>query len=175
MSLSGNDDAAGSQFWSILGLRPTPASGVNGVGIGEYEGVVRVPRQAFHRFIDGTATPERCVEAYQSSASHGFGAHRRAQAAQSTAHRRRQRRDNRARPARRCRCRRCTGVQEVRDVAASSKLMIGEAARRFPARIRIAVPPDGLGRQLTDDRLARCQLRSRQLGYHASRHQGRRQ
>jgi hypothetical protein len=73
MSLSGNDDAAGSQFWSILGLRPTPASGVNGVGIGEYEGVVRVPRQAFHRFIDGTATPERCVEAYQSSASHGFG------------------------------------------------------------------------------------------------------
>jgi hypothetical protein len=35
-------------------------------------------------------------------------------------------------------------------VAASSKLMIGEAERRFPARIRIAVPSDGLGRQLTD-------------------------
>lgn len=35
-----------------------------GVGIGEYEGVVRVPRQVFRRFIDGTVTPERCLEAY---------------------------------------------------------------------------------------------------------------
>ena len=35
-----------------------------GVGIGEYEGVVRVPRQVFGRFIDGAVTPERCLEAY---------------------------------------------------------------------------------------------------------------
>jgi hypothetical protein len=35
-----------------------------GVAIGEYEGIVRVPRQAFRRFIDGAVTPERCVEAY---------------------------------------------------------------------------------------------------------------
>ena len=35
-----------------------------GVGVGEYEGVVRVPRQVFRRFIDGAVTPERCVEAY---------------------------------------------------------------------------------------------------------------
>ncbi|HET9848691.1 MAG TPA: DUF1488 family protein [Candidatus Dormibacteraeota bacterium] len=35
-----------------------------GVGIGEYEGIVRVPRQVFRRFIDGTVTPERCLEAY---------------------------------------------------------------------------------------------------------------
>ena len=35
-----------------------------GVGIGEYEGVVRVPRLVFRRFIDGPVTPERCVEAY---------------------------------------------------------------------------------------------------------------
>jgi hypothetical protein len=33
-------------------------------------------------------------------------------------------------------------------MAASSRLMISDAERRFPARIRIAVPPDGLGRQL---------------------------
>jgi hypothetical protein len=33
-------------------------------------------------------------------------------------------------------------------MAASSRLMINEAARRFPARIRIGVPPQGLGRQL---------------------------
>jgi hypothetical protein len=33
-------------------------------------------------------------------------------------------------------------------MAASSKLMIGEAERRFPLRIRIAVPPEGLGTRL---------------------------
>jgi hypothetical protein len=35
-----------------------------GVGIGEYEGIVRVPRTVFRRFIDGSVTPERCLEAY---------------------------------------------------------------------------------------------------------------
>jgi len=35
-----------------------------GVGIGEYEGVVRVSRNVFRRFIDGPITPERCLEAY---------------------------------------------------------------------------------------------------------------
>jgi len=35
-----------------------------GVGIGEYEGVVRVPRQVFRRFVDGAVTPERCLETY---------------------------------------------------------------------------------------------------------------
>lgn len=35
-----------------------------GVGIGEYEGVVRVPRNVFRRFIDGPVTPDRCLEAY---------------------------------------------------------------------------------------------------------------
>jgi hypothetical protein len=35
-------------------------------------------------------------------------------------------------------------------VAANSRLMIAEAERRFPARIKIGVPPEGLGRQLTD-------------------------
>lgn len=35
-----------------------------GVGIGEYEGVVRVARHVFRRFIDGPMTPERCLEAY---------------------------------------------------------------------------------------------------------------
>lgn len=34
------------------------------VGIGEYEGVVRVARNVFRRFIDGRVTPERCLEAY---------------------------------------------------------------------------------------------------------------
>jgi hypothetical protein len=35
-----------------------------GVGVGEYEGIVRIPRQVFRRFIDGAVTPERCLEAY---------------------------------------------------------------------------------------------------------------
>jgi hypothetical protein len=35
-----------------------------GIGVGEYEGVVRVPRQVFRRLIDGGVTPERCLEAY---------------------------------------------------------------------------------------------------------------
>jgi hypothetical protein len=35
-------------------------------------------------------------------------------------------------------------------MAASSKLMIGEAERRFPVRIRIAVPPQGLGKRLDE-------------------------
>ena len=35
-----------------------------GVGVGEYEGVVRVRRRVFQRLIEGAVTPERCVEAY---------------------------------------------------------------------------------------------------------------
>jgi hypothetical protein len=35
-----------------------------GVGIGEYEGVVRVPSDVFRRFVDGPVTPDKCVEAY---------------------------------------------------------------------------------------------------------------
>lgn len=35
-----------------------------GIEVGEYAGVVRVPRQVFRLFLDGTVTPERCVEAY---------------------------------------------------------------------------------------------------------------
>jgi Protein of unknown function (DUF1488) len=35
-----------------------------GVGIGEYEGVVRVRRTVFQRLVDGAVTPGRCVEAY---------------------------------------------------------------------------------------------------------------
>jgi hypothetical protein len=35
-----------------------------GVEIGEYRGVVRVPRRVFQRLLPERATPERCVEAY---------------------------------------------------------------------------------------------------------------
>ena len=35
-----------------------------GVEIGEYHGVVRVPRSVFQRLLPERPTPERCVEAY---------------------------------------------------------------------------------------------------------------
>src|SRR4051794_15526965 len=35
-------------------------------------------------------------------------------------------------------------------MAAGSRLMLTEAERKFPARIKIGVPPDRLGRQLDD-------------------------
>jgi hypothetical protein len=35
-----------------------------GVGIGEYEGTVRVPRQVFQRLLDGAVTQEGCLAAY---------------------------------------------------------------------------------------------------------------
>jgi hypothetical protein len=34
------------------------------VEVGEYAGVVRVPRQVFRRYLDGAVTPERCLAAY---------------------------------------------------------------------------------------------------------------
>jgi hypothetical protein len=35
-----------------------------GVEIGEYQGVVRVSRRVFQRFLSERPTPERCIEAY---------------------------------------------------------------------------------------------------------------
>ena len=35
-----------------------------GIEIGEYRGVVRVPRRVFQRLLPERPTPERCVEAY---------------------------------------------------------------------------------------------------------------
>jgi hypothetical protein len=35
-----------------------------GVEIGEYRGVVSVPRRVFQRMLPESPTPERCVEAY---------------------------------------------------------------------------------------------------------------
>jgi hypothetical protein len=38
--------------------------GKSGVEIGEYQGVVRVPRRTFRYLLPERPTPERCVEAY---------------------------------------------------------------------------------------------------------------
>jgi Protein of unknown function (DUF1488) len=35
-----------------------------GIGVGDYEGVVRVPRRVFQHLLSESPTPERCLEAY---------------------------------------------------------------------------------------------------------------
>jgi uncharacterized protein DUF1488 len=35
-----------------------------GIGVGEYEGVVRIPRRVFQSLLDQAPTPERCLETY---------------------------------------------------------------------------------------------------------------
>ena len=35
-----------------------------GIGVGEYEGVVRISRRVFQRLLDQSPTPERCLETY---------------------------------------------------------------------------------------------------------------
>ena len=35
-----------------------------GIGVGDYEGVVRVPRLVFQQLLSESPTPERCLEAY---------------------------------------------------------------------------------------------------------------
>ena len=37
-----------------------------GIGVGEYEGVVRVSRRVFQILLPETPTPERCLKAYRS-------------------------------------------------------------------------------------------------------------
>jgi hypothetical protein len=32
-----------------------------GIGVGEHEGVVRIPRRVFQTLLDQSATPERCL------------------------------------------------------------------------------------------------------------------
>src|SRR5215469_10846358 len=51
-----------------------------GVEIGEYRGVIRVPRRVFQRLLPERPTPERCVEAYYLQ-QHPVREHRRAKAA----------------------------------------------------------------------------------------------
>jgi hypothetical protein len=45
-----------------------------GVEIGEYRGVVRVPRRVFQRLLPETPIPERCIEAGRSCRPETSGA-----------------------------------------------------------------------------------------------------
>ena len=65
-----------------------------GVGIGEYEGIVRVPRRVFQSLLEQTPIPERCLEAYHLPDATRIG--RGAEGAPSPTDRRWQCRDHRA-------------------------------------------------------------------------------
>jgi hypothetical protein len=41
-----------------------------GIGLGEYQGVVRVGRRVFRHLLGGPATPERCIEIYHLQRTH---------------------------------------------------------------------------------------------------------
>ena len=56
-----------------------------GVEIGEYRGVVRVPRRVFQRLLPERPTPERCIEAYYLQRTR-FERYRRAKASKTPAH-----------------------------------------------------------------------------------------
>ena len=43
---------------------PDPQAVEFGVEIGEYTGIVTIPRRVFQRLVDGAVTPERCLEAF---------------------------------------------------------------------------------------------------------------
>ena len=66
-----------------------------GVEIGEYHGVVRVPRSAFQRLLPERSTPERCLEVLLPLAN-PVREHRRAGAAPAPADRGWERGDQRA-------------------------------------------------------------------------------
>jgi hypothetical protein len=53
-----------SEELSLCVLRPRRPAAEFGVEIGEYQGVVRVPRRVFQRILPERPTPEQCVEAY---------------------------------------------------------------------------------------------------------------
>jgi hypothetical protein len=116
-----------------------------GIGVGEYEGVVRVSWRVFQILVPETLTPERCLEAFHLRRTR-FELIAERKASPQAVDRGRQCRDHRPRSSR---ARRST--ESISDRLSSDRSMKAaqqaarEAERRFPVRVRIAVPPEGLG------------------------------
>jgi hypothetical protein len=120
-----------------------------GIGVGEYEGVVRVSRRVFQTLLPEAPTAERCVE--------GYYIHRpRFELIAERKVRRKQLsddgnvemtgRDLREREVQ-VRCPRPIGYRTNCFMRAAQQA-VRDAERRFPVRVRIAVPPGGLGSRL---------------------------
>jgi hypothetical protein len=119
-----------------------------GIGLGEYEGVVRVSRRVFQTLLPEAPTPERCVEAYHLHRTRlELIAERKVRRKQLTDDgnveitgcdlREREIRARQPPPHRVSPGHFMRAQQAVRD-----------AERRFPVRVRLAVPPEGLGSRL---------------------------
>src|SRR5713101_9053519 len=52
------------RFPPDAGWNPDRSAVEFGIGVGEYEGVVRISRRVFQILLPETPTPERCLEAY---------------------------------------------------------------------------------------------------------------
>jgi hypothetical protein len=120
-----------------------------GIGIGEYEGVVRVSRRVFQILLPQAPTPERCLEAYHLHRT-------RLEIIAERKVRRRQLTDDgnveitgrdlreRGSPGNPPTPHRVSPGRSMRAAQQAAR----DAERRFPVRVRIAVPLEGLGNRL---------------------------
>jgi hypothetical protein len=126
-----------------------------GIGVGEYEGVVRVSRRVFQILLPQAPTPERCLEAYHLHRTRlELIAERKLRRRQLTGdgnveitgH---DLREREAPPASRR-----IGYRRVASMRAERRV-VRDAKRRFPVHTRIVVPLEGLGSRLNQifDRL----------------------
>lgn len=116
-----------------------------GIGVGEYEGVVRISRRVFQILLPEAPTPERCLEAYPPPDP--ARTHRGTEGSPQAVDRRGQCRNHRSRFAGTV----CPGASSAPHRLSPGRFMRAaqqaarDAERRFPVRVRVAVPPEGLG------------------------------
>ena len=132
------------------------------IGVGEYEGVVRVSRRVFQILLLDALTPERCLEAYHLHRTRlELIAERKVRRRQLTddgnveiTGRDLREREVQSHYRRRIDYRRNCFMRAAQlgamrqSVAFGGKQAARDAERRFPIRVRIAVPPEGLGSRL---------------------------
>ena len=113
-----------------------------GIGVGEYEGVVRISRRVFQILVPETLTPERCLEGYYIHRPR-FELIAERKVRRRQLNRRWERRDHRSRSS---------GTGSPGASSTSHRLSPGrfmraaqqaahDAERRFTVRIRLVVPP----------------------------------
>ena len=120
-----------------------------GIGVGEYEGVVRgFPARVPNTACRGSHT--RTLPRSLPSSSDSARTHRRAEGSSQAVDRRWECRDHRSRSA----GTRNPGASSTPHRLSPGRFMraaqqaVRDAERRFPVRVRIAVPPEGLGSRL---------------------------
>jgi hypothetical protein len=120
-----------------------------GIGVGEYEGVVRVSRRTFQILLPEapyTRTMPRSLPPSPNPAR----THSRAESSAAAVDRRRQRRDHRSRSERTRRPGASRAPHRISPgcFMRATQQGVRDAKGRIPVRIRIAVPPEGFGSRL---------------------------